>query len=226
MLGIALVAGIAVYLLATTSLFSGAPLAHHTGSYIPSNRAIFSCARKAKCLGPGYPVFNSYTNAPRYGDERNFLNAVAAAAVSSVPFENNLRVARGEEVLLRVYYDNDGDARAAPRPGGSTARGSRLAVLLPYARRTSLVLAANIIASNTVPHTIGDTVTLYSTAPFNVVYVPASARLWNRAHPLGLRLPNSLLSGGGALIGYQEMNGTITGCFCQSGYITLRVLIE
>jgi hypothetical protein len=171
-------------------------------------------------------VFNSYTNAPRYGDERDFLNAKAVAAGSSASFQNYVAVARGKEALLRVYFDNDGDARAEPRLGASIAHGVRVSVLLPYARSKTLSVAANISADNARPRTVGDTVTFYSAAPFNLVYVPGSARLWNRAYPSGLSLPNMLFSGRGTPIGYQKMDGDVTGCFCQSGLITLRVLIE
>jgi hypothetical protein len=216
-----LVAGLIVYLLTTHSPAG----AHRTGGYVPSNRAIFLCAHKADCLGPGYPVFDSYTNTPNYGDERDFLNAKPATSTHG-PFENRVTLARGDEELLRVYYDNDGDARAEPSPGASIARGARVAILLPYARAKRLTIAANITTSNAFPHTIGDTVTFSSSAPFNVVYVPGTARIWNRAHPAGLPLSNELLSRKGTLIGYQKMGGTITGCFCQSGYITLRILIE
>jgi hypothetical protein len=88
-----------------------------------------------------------------------------------------------------------------------------------------LNVAANITASNTHPRTIGDTVALESSQPVNVIYMPDTAVLENRAYPRGLALSNRLL-GGGALIGYEQMNGTITGCFCESGLITLRLLVE
>jgi hypothetical protein len=223
--GATLVVGVAAYLLAAPSLFP-VSIAHRTGGYIPSNRAAFSCARKENCLGPGYPVFDSYTDAPNYGDERDFFNVKPISAGAISHFQNYVAVTRGDEELLRVYYDNDGDPRAEPRRGASTAYNTRVSVSLPFARAKTLDVAANITASNTQPRVIGDTVTFYGARPFNIVYVPHTARLWNQAHRTGLPLPNELVSGGGTLIGYRKMDGNITGCFCQSGLITLRVLIE
>jgi hypothetical protein len=217
-------AGLAAYLAIALGASPSHSASHHSGGYEPSNRSIFLCARRSDCLGPGYPVFNSYTNTPKYGDERDFLSAKPVRDRSG-PFENYVAVTPGEEELLRIYYDNDGDPRAEPVAGASTARNTRVTVLLPHTRAEKLNVAANITSSNADPRTVGDTVTFYSSKPFNIVYVPYTARLKNRAHPSELPLPNDLL-GGGALIGYQTMDGTITGCFCESGLITLRILIE
>ena len=199
--------------------------AHQPAGYIPAKRAVFACAREPSCIGPSYPVFNSYTDAPRYGDERDFLN-VRPARSSTSTFFNALNVTRGEHVLLRVYYDNDGDPRAEPRPGYSSARDVHAMIVLPYARGRHLTVAGSITAANTIPRTVGDTVMLRGSAPFNLVYVPGTARLWNRAHPHGLRLPNALFAGTGAELGYAVLNGTITGCFCQAGLITAELLVE
>ena len=215
--------GLSAYLAVTLSTPSTSHANHHTGGYVPANRPIFRCIRQTNCPGPAYPIFNSYTNAPNYGDERDFLNA---RPLNTTRFANKLEVKSGEEVLLRVYYDNDSEPRIEPYPGSSTARDTRVAVLLPNARASTMNIAANITAANTRPRAIGDTVTFYSKQPFDVIYVAYSARLWNRAHPSGLPLPSRLVTGDGTLIGYEKMDGNIAGCFCQSGLITLRVLIE
>jgi hypothetical protein len=192
------------------------------GGYTPAGRAVFRCIRKPECPGPNYPVFNSYTNAPNYGNEQDFLNVRRLHAQA---WSNGLAVTSGEEVVLRVYYDNDGDQGTEPQPGAATARDTRVTVLLPHLRSREMNVAANITASNTHPHTIGDTVTLRSTKPFDLIYMPRTAYLWNRAYPHGLPLPNNLFDTGTS-IGYEKMNGTIAGCFCQSGLITLHLLVE
>src|SRR5664279_32569 len=135
--GVVGLAGVAAYLVARVSAPPTHSATRHSGGYTPSGRSNFLCARRADCLGPGYPVFNSYTNTPNYGDERGFLNAKPVRD-SSGRFEDYVAVTPGEEELLRVYYDNDGDPRAEPVTGASTARNTRVTVLLPHARAERL----------------------------------------------------------------------------------------
>lgn len=199
------------------------------GRFVPSDRPIFNCPHSSDCPGPGYAVFNSYVNTPTYGDERSFFDARLATDEPYAPgqwhWSDALRVEPGNRVIMRIYYDNDGDARAEARKGESTARGVRVAVLLARNRDNRVTAAASISGSNAHPERVGDAVVLSSQRPINILLVPGTARIFNQAHPNGLPLDNGLFSGDGALIGYKKMDGVIRGCFCESAFITFQARV-
>lgn len=204
-------------------------LTSRAGSFAPSDRPIFKCLSPSNCPGPGYAVFNSYVNAPNFGDERAFFDARLATDKPYAPgrwnWSDALQVEPGDRIVLRIYYDNDGDASAEARAGESTARGVRVAVLLARNREDHVAAGAMIKASNTHPEIVSDSVVLSSQQAINILFIPGTARIFNRAHPHGLPLDNSLFSGDGTLIGYRKMNGIIKGCFCEAGYITLEARV-
>lgn len=199
------------------------------GRFAPGDRPIFKCLSPSNCPGPGYAVFNSYVNAPNYGDERAFFDARLATDKPYAPgrwnWSDALQVEPGDRIVLRIYYDNDGDASAEARTGESTARDVRVAVLLARNREDHVAAGAMIKASNTHPEIVSDSVVLSSRQAINILFIPGTARIFNRAHPHGLPLDNSLFSGDGTLIGYRKMNGIIKGCFCEAGYITFEARV-
>lgn len=208
------------------------PTSEALGGYTPSHRPVFSCLEGgADCPGPGYATFNSYRNAPIYGDERGFVDAKPDRIRTAGGYQDVLEVAPGEVIVIRCYVNNSGDARFEERPGASIARGTRLLVLLPYGRRSPQAVAGQITADNAIPPAIGDTVTLVGTADFGIRYIPGSARLYNSIHPNGMRVPDSVVSDGthrtnGALLGFRRLDGRIAGSFEQSALVTLKVAID
>jgi hypothetical protein len=225
-MAVLLIAGFTVAkLLVKNSMATG----QSVGGYVPSNRAVFNCPHPSDCPGPSYPVFNSYVNTANYGDERAFFDVRPLEEKRDKPglwkWSDVLQVSPGDELVMRVYYDNNGDARAEIDAGESTARQVRVSVLLPYNRDRQLTPVASITSVNTKPKFVGDGVTLRSDTAINILFVPGTARLTNRAYPHGLLLDNDLFSGRGVPIGYKKMDGRVAGCFCQAGFVTFRVRV-
>src|SRR3982751_4507845 len=75
--------------------------------YSPSNRPTFTCSAPTVCNGPDHVVFNSFTNAPNYGDERAFLDSKDAANAAAGGFADSVSVHDGEEILVRAYVHNN-----------------------------------------------------------------------------------------------------------------------
>ena len=154
--------------------------------YEPANRPVKTYTG-ADSVAFDYPVFNSWVNTPNYGDERAFFDAGSA---TSGPYKDQLVVVPGQEVTLRMYIHNG----AAPSLNGTNfngpgvARNTRLQVFLPTATSTSLRSFGYIIADNTNPTWVADSVDFNSSVPVNMEYVPGSARLANGAHPNGVAL--------------------------------------
>jgi hypothetical protein len=207
------------------------PAPQAMGGYAPSHRPVLSCLEGGfDCPGPGYATFNSYRNAPNYGDERAFIDAKAARNRTPGGYQDVLEVKPGETIIIRGYLNNAGDARFEANPGASIARGVRMRILLPRGRRDLQAVAGEISAENTIPRAVSDTVTLWAHEDFVVRYVPGSAKLFNSVHPHGLRLPDDLVNDGtrpaeGAMLGFRTLDGRIRGRFEESGLVTLEVAI-
>lgn len=180
-----------------------------------------------------YPVFNSWVNTPYYGDERAFADA---ATTTNGEYKDLLAVAPGQEITLRMYIHNG----AAPGLNGNNfdgpgvARNARIQVYLPTATSTQLRSFSYIVADNTNPGWVADSVDFNSSVPVNMEFVPGSARLANRAHPGGVALPDTIVNHNNqfnanapaAPIGYEQMDGNYPGCFQYDSFVTIKVKIN
>jgi len=184
-----------------------------------------------------YPVFNSWVNTPNYGDERAFFDASTQAnGGTSGNYQDQIVVTPGQEVTLRMYVHNG----AAPGLNGNNfdgpgvARNTRLQVYLPTATATQLRSFGYIVADNTNPGWVADSADFTSSVPFNMSYVPGSAKMINGANPNGIALSDNIIQHDasfnvnrpGAPVGYKNMDGNYPSCFEYSGFVTLKVKIN
>jgi uncharacterized repeat protein (TIGR01451 family)/LPXTG-motif cell wall-anchored protein len=118
--------------------------------------------------------------------------------------------------------------------GPGVARNARIQVYLPTATSTQLRSYSYIIADNTNPGWVADSVDFNSSVPVKMEYVPGSARLANRAHPNGVQLPDTIVNHNNqfnvnapaAPIGYEQMDGNYPGCFQYDAFVTIKVRIN
>lgn len=208
-----------------------APLSAIAG-YEPANRPVKTYN------GPDtpafqHPVFNSWVNTPYYGDERAFADA---STTTDGQYKDMLAVEPGQEITMRMYVHNG----AAPGLNGNNfdgpgvARNARMQIYLPTATSTQLRSFSYIIADNTNPGWVADSVDYNSSVPVSMEFVPGSARLANRAHPGGVALPDSIVNHNNqfdvnapaAPIGYDKMDGNYPGCFEYDSFVTIKVKIN
>lgn len=124
--------------------------------YSPSQRRSYSCSRAGLCeSGVDHVTFNSYINAPNYGDERPFVDVKREG--SRGPFHDTIRAKAGDHLRLRIYIDNNADE--------ISARGTTVSVFVQSNRNTRLVVAASITADNAQPRTVSDTVLVQTKQP-------------------------------------------------------------
>ena len=166
-------------------------------------------------------TFNSITNNPNYGDERNFLIIKDAANTSPGGWVDNIQVQNGKEYLVRLYVHNNAAANL-----NLVATNVRAIANVPNNAGTSIQIDGSITADNAQPQKVWDDVVLTSSNKFTVAYVPGSAKYANNlnANP-GFQLADSIVTSAGALLGYQKMDGNIPGCFQYSGIVTFRVKV-
>ncbi|MEV6273372.1 hypothetical protein AB0L64_39820 [Kribbella sp. NPDC051936] len=175
-------------------------------------RAVFSM----KTPSP-YVVFNSITDNPAHGDERNFVQ-VKAADQGNATYSDRIAVEIGKEYDVYILFDND----AAPNLGAAaTARDARVRLVFGHQDRRAGVGA---VVSALNAKDVWDGAVLLSDRSFSVRYVEGSARLTTKKLT-DVPLPDAELRTKGALIGSGAIDGIVPSDF-SSGYVVLRVAID
>lgn len=179
-----------------------------------------------------YPVFNSWINTS-YGDERAFVDAATSIGGS---YKDQLVVSPGQTVTIRLYVHNGAapDLNGTNFDGPGVAHNTRAQVFLPTATSTQLRSFGYIVADNTNPIWVADSVDFNSSVPVSLEYVPGTARLSNRANPNGVQLSDAIVNHdttfnpnrSAAPIGWQQMNGVFPACFEFASFITLQVRVN
>jgi hypothetical protein len=163
-----------------------------------------------------YVTFNSITDNPKVGDERNFL---LVRDVNSSTFADQLNVQSGQEIVLQIYFDNNAGSNLNLK-----AQNTRVRVNLQPSANKSATITAYIMANNANPKTVSDTSVLSSDRDFSLAYEKGSAQIWNNTLR-GNKLSDDINSQAGALIGYGKLDGIIQGGAQYSGYVTLKIKV-
>lgn len=163
-------------------------------------------------------TFNSITNNPNIGDERNFVG-IRETTASNVWYDN-MKVQEGKEYYVRLYVHNNA-ATSLNESGKGVAKDVKAIVNLPTTTGKSIQVNGFINSSNASPTEVYDHATFTGDKDFNLSYVSGSLKYENNAGTFSL--PESIFTNAGAKLGYDKMDGTIPGCFQYSGYVTFKV---
>lgn len=161
-----------------------------------------------------YITFNSITDNPDVGDERNFVGIRETG--STALWTDSMQVQRDKEYTVRMYVHNNAATSLNLVAKDVTARFT-----VPKNTAKSIQIDGSITSSNAAPNMVYDHATFKSNEDFNLAYVAGSLKYQNNAGTFAL--PESALDQRGAKLGYQEMNGDIPGCFQYSGFVTFKV---
>jgi hypothetical protein len=175
-------------------------------------------ADHGRCGPVDGPVFNSFVDTPSYGDERAFFDGRLADAAPNTN-RNVIDVPNGgRDVTLRIYINNNANEDYGHR---TTAVGTRVRVALPTGSARALRARASIAADNATPQEIEDTADLVSDVPFELEYVPGTARLLRGTDEYPL--PDEIVDQDGTLIGEKDMNGIFPAGFNKAALVELTV---
>lgn len=168
-------------------------------------------------------TFNSITNNPKYGDERNFVSAMPASLWGQDKWSfNELNIDKSGEYLVRMYVHNN-----AHQDLKLIADNTRVFTSIPTKNATEINIGGAIEASNADPARIWDSVVLKSSKMFNVSYVAGSARFYNNVKPQdGFQLSDQIVTTAGTQVGYNQMDGKLQGCYQYAGYVVYKVKID
>lgn len=169
-----------------------------------------------------WPSLNADRENPDYGDERSFFlvkpleNEAPGGWATKI---EDLQV--GQRFLMRAYIHNSGAAGDY-----AIARDVKIAVSLPNCSSRRISAYAFLESSTAFPSSVWSGVTLASTTPFAVSYVPDTARLFTNANPNpGISIPGTdFLSATGQLIG-QNLDGVVRGGYADTAILTFAVEI-
>ncbi len=166
-------------------------------------------------------TFNSITNNPNHGDERNFT-LTRRSDEGADKWRDVVDVTGDAEYVVRIYVHNNAAANL-----NLVARNVRAAVSIPSQLSNSVTVQGQISADNALPKQIWDQVVFKSASKkFNIAYIAGSARYYTNANPSeGFPISDSVSSNAGAQLGYDKIDGNIPGCFQYSGILTFRVKV-
>lgn len=170
-------------------------------------------------------TFNSITNNPAYGDERNFVRVKDAAADDST-YSDNTTLVPGHQYTVYVYYHNNASS-SLNASGVGVAQNVALRMEMPAIVSAGQTADINgyLSASNATPGTVWDNSSVTATTDTALRFVPGSATIHNFGATNGSTLPDSLMTTGTPL-GYNALNGVIPGCNEYSGYVVFNVKAE
>lgn len=214
--------------LTTLAIAAAAPASTVYAGYAPSARPTFTCATPTDCTGANYVTFNSFTNAPNYGDERAFFDLKDGAISGSGGYADSMKnLKNGQKVTLRVYVHNNANPAAIGKEAAK-AKNTKVQVILPTSKKTTNQAATNISADNANPGMISDTIDLGADSPFTIVFdknspVNATYRQNGEGDFVTRTLP------GANFISDTTMNaslGDMDGCFNYATIITMTAVVK
>lgn len=172
--------------------------------------------------GPGTPgfdhvTFNSFTNVPKFGDERQFFNGQYADQ-SQTYYPTLTQLRQGDEVTMHVYIHNGADP-SLNASGQGIAKNTNVKVELPEGSIKSGQAKATISADNAQPKAVWSSVDLKAENGgfFEYDFVPGSAKLVGN----GIDKPVS-----DDLVGNGVSIGDINGCFEYAVAVTFKVKVN
>jgi uncharacterized repeat protein (TIGR01451 family) len=175
--------------------------------------------------GFDHVTFNSFTNVPGIGDERQFFNG-RYSDVGSVYSDPMPEVKDGDVLTLNVYVHNNADASlndVADNPG--VARNTKVRVALPTGIAKTQQATAYVSADNATPGTVYDTMDFGAAngGSFALEYVAGSAHV--NGNYIDTALSDSVVTTG-ALVGTNALDGKVKGCFKEMVYVTIKVKVK
>ncbi|MGD8373384.1 MAG: PKD domain-containing protein [Candidatus Woesebacteria bacterium] len=167
-----------------------------------------------------YPVFNSITNNPNYGDEREFTTIKDLTTGEALSAQTKL--IEGHEYQVQVYIHNNA-SETLNDSGVGIAKDVTVRALLPQFVDGNATVAAFVNASNTNPGEVYDTAKLTSDNKVELEYVSGSAMLHTNFQQT--TLADSLITDG-VKVGDKDLSGTWNGCLNSAGAVTFKIKVK
>ena len=196
-----------------------------TEAWGPTDRDTFTWDEPAD-----YVTFNSITDNPKIGDERNFVRIRKAG--TSDKYTDKVTLEVGQEYEVGIWFHNNAKSKLNKKENGGVgiAENVRLRVEQPekVTAGHSAVIKGIISSTNSKPAEVFDTAYAYSDSTVLLRYVANSAKITSLGTINGEVLSSEAMFGEqGAKLGYwNDLWGTVPGCNEYSGYVTYRFVVD
>lgn len=173
-----------------------------------------------------YATFNSITNNPQLGDERNFVRIREVA--DGTKFGDEVTLEMGKTYEVYIYYHNNADAHDVGKTAIGIADGASVKSSFPATvkKGEKATVTATIFASDTNPLSVWDGAYMMPSRDLYLRYVPGTAIIHNGGELNGQSIGPDYLFGDGALLGYNKFSGILPGCNEYAGYITYQIFAD
>lgn len=168
-----------------------------------------------------YVTFNSITDNPSQGDERDFM-LVRDSVDSNATYSNQANLAAGHQYVVYVYYHNNAAKNLGLKAVNTYVRAEIPAVVNNGS--TGTIANSYVTSSNANPNEVHDDISFNNATGGDIAlrYVPGSTTIHNLGAINGQTLSDSIVTSG-AIIGYNALDGVIPGCNEYAGYVTFLV---
>ena len=172
-----------------------------------------------------HPVFNSMSNNPVLGDERDFVRIVEAN--TSNTFTSHLDIEAGKEYVVMIYYHNNASAtyNDATHDYVGVAEDTNVVSYFPEKLKAGEEgkIDGMISSSNANPQSVWDEAYITAKEDMTIGYVKGTARIYNQWDTNGMELGADLFTPKGVFIGLDELDGLILGCEEFSGAVHYNI---
>ena len=168
-----------------------------------------------------YVTFDSITDNPTVGDERNF---VRIREDGNGNYGDNVNFEPGKVYDVTVYYHNNAAANL-----NLVANNTTLKMEVPGVVKAGVnaALTGTISASNANPTSVWDEAYGKNNTNGDILlrYVSNSATFVSNGAVNGQKLPDSLFTTG-AKLGYNAQDGNVPGCNQYAGYVNFKIRVD
>ena len=173
-----------------------------------------------------YATFNSITDNPGVGDERNFVRI--REVKDDEHFKDEVTLEAGKTYEVYIYYHNNADAHEIGKTAIGIADGASVKSSFPATVKSGerATVTATIFASDTDPLAVWDGAYMNPSQDLYLRYVPGTATIHNGGELNGKNIGPDYLFGDGALLGYNQFSGILPGCNEYAGYITYQIFAD
>ena len=168
-------------------------------------------------------TFNSITNNPQVGDERNFVR-IREAGVGN--YVNEIVLRPGSSYQVITFFHNN--AKSSLNDGGKgIAKDVSIKVHAPSVVQPNErgMISSTIFCSNAEPLQVWDEAYVTAHTPVQLRYVSGSARVTSNGAVNGQTLPASFFTSG-ALLGYDNLDGNLPGCAQFAGMVVYQITVQ
>lgn len=173
-----------------------------------------------------YATFNSITDNPGIGDERDFVRIREINDHDTYGDEVTLEAGHTYEVY--IYYHNNADGHEVGKTAIGIADGAAVKSSFPATvkKGEKAMVTGKVFASDTDPLEVWDGAYMMPSEDLYLRYVPGTAIIHNGGELNGKNIGPDYLFGDGALLGYNQFSGILPGCNQYAGYITYNIFAD